>query len=91
MSATMTASKEVKRTPVPMNGVDTPTLLAKINAVARPAGTRQAIRRLNALLGAHSRCDVAELAGAAHFMIATHASDLADAGGQAHRPCRSSG
>ena len=33
MSATMTASKEAKRTPVPMNGADTPTLLARINAV----------------------------------------------------------
>ena len=33
MSETMTASKEAKRTPVPMNGVDTPTLLARIHAV----------------------------------------------------------
>ncbi len=33
MSATMTASKEAKRAPVPMNGVDTPTLFATINAV----------------------------------------------------------
>ena len=33
MSAIMTASKEAKRTPVPMNGVDTPTLFATINAV----------------------------------------------------------
>ena len=29
----MTASKEAKRTPVPMNGVDTPALFARINAV----------------------------------------------------------
>jgi hypothetical protein len=34
MFATITASKEVKCTPVPMNGVYTPTLLARINAVA---------------------------------------------------------
>jgi hypothetical protein len=33
MSAIMTASKEAKRRPVPMNGVDSPTLLARINAV----------------------------------------------------------
>jgi hypothetical protein len=33
MFATMTASKEAKRTPVPMNGVDTPALFATINAV----------------------------------------------------------
>ena len=33
MSATMTVSKEAKRTPVPMNGVDTPALFGTINAV----------------------------------------------------------
>jgi len=33
MTAAMTASKEAKRAPVPMNGVDTPTLFATINAV----------------------------------------------------------
>ena len=33
MSSTMTGSKETEPTPVPMNGVDTPTLLARINAV----------------------------------------------------------
>jgi len=34
MSATMTASSRAKRSPVPMNGVDTPALFATINAVA---------------------------------------------------------
>ena len=33
MSATMTASREAKRAPVPMNGIDTPTLFATIDAV----------------------------------------------------------
>jgi len=33
MSATMTASREAKRAPVPMNGVDTPALLSRIKAV----------------------------------------------------------
>ena len=33
MCVTMTASKETKRTPVAINGVDTPTLFATINAV----------------------------------------------------------
>ena len=33
MTAAMTASKTTKRIPVPMNGIDTPTLLATINAV----------------------------------------------------------
>jgi uncharacterized OsmC-like protein len=33
MTKTMTAAPAVKRTPVAMNGVDTPTLLATINAV----------------------------------------------------------
>ena len=33
MSATMTVSKEAKRTPVPMNGIDTPALFGTINAV----------------------------------------------------------
>jgi uncharacterized OsmC-like protein len=33
MTATMTAAKKTTRTPVAMNGVDTPTLLATINAV----------------------------------------------------------
>jgi hypothetical protein len=33
MSATLMVSKEAERTPVPMNGVVTPALLARINAV----------------------------------------------------------
>ena len=33
MSAIMTASKEAKRSSDPMDGVDSPTLLARINAV----------------------------------------------------------
>ena len=50
MSATMTVSKEAKRTPVPMKGVVTPALLAKIKAVGVQPGTRQTMWRLIAAL-----------------------------------------
>ena len=56
MSATMTASKEAKRTPVPMNGVDTPTLFATINAVgAQPELAKFQFRAKSRwLTGTHS-------------------------------------
>jgi uncharacterized OsmC-like protein len=56
MSATI-ASKEAKRTPVPMNGVDTPTLFATINAVgAQPElGKFQFRAKSRWLSGTHSK------------------------------------
>ena len=57
MTTTMTASKKTARTPVRMNGVDTPTLLATINAVgAQPElGKFQFRCKSRWLSGTHSQ------------------------------------
>ena len=66
MSATMTASKEAKRAPVPMNGVDTPTLFATINAVgAEPELAKFQFRAKNEWInGTHSRSAMSGFFGA---------------------------
>ena len=55
MFVTITASKEVMRLPASMKGVRYADVARQDPRRCRPAGTRQATRRLNALLGAHSR------------------------------------
>jgi len=66
MTAAMTASKEAKRTPVPMNGVDTPTLLATINAVgAQPELAKFQFRAKSRWLsGTHSESTMQGFFGA---------------------------
>jgi hypothetical protein len=89
MFVTITASKEVMPTPASMKGVDTPTLLARIRAVAvQPELAKRhgvSMHSLARIPGA----TVVEPARAAHFTIATHASDMA-ALADSHRPCRNS-
>lgn len=66
MTATMTVEKKAKRTPVPMNGVDTPTLLATIKAVgAQPELAKFQFRAKNEWInGTHSRSVMSGFYGA---------------------------
>ncbi len=66
MTATMTVEKKPKRTPVPMNGVDTPTLLATIKAVgAQPELAKFQFRAKNEWInGTHSRSTMSGFYGA---------------------------
>jgi len=66
MSATMTASKEAKRAPVPMNGVDTPALFATIDAVrAQPELAKFQFRaKSHWVSGTQSRCTMHGFYGA---------------------------
>jgi len=66
MTATMTVEKKPKRTPVPMNGVDTPTLLATIKAVgAQPELAKFQFRAKNEWInGTHSRSVMSGFYGA---------------------------
>ncbi len=84
MFVPITASKEVMPAPAPMKGVDTATLLARIHAVA--AQPELAKRRGVSMhsLARIPGATVVEPARAAHFTIATYASDIAElADGQA--------
>ena len=79
MSATMTASKEAKRTPVPMNGVDTPMLFATINAVgAEPElGKFQFRAKSRWLSGTHSESTMHGFfgAGGEHTHVAPYTAE----------------
>jgi uncharacterized OsmC-like protein len=79
MTATMNAERKVKRTPVPMNGVDTPTLLATIKAVgAQPDLAKFRFRAKNEwIAGTHSRSTMSGFygAGAEHQHKAEYAAD----------------
>ena len=79
MSATMTASKEAKRTPVPMNGIDTPTLFATINAVgAQPElGKFQFRAKSRWLSGTHSESTMHGFfgAGGEHTHVAPYTAE----------------
>jgi len=79
--STMTATASKKPAPKPLNGVDTPTLLATINAVgAQPQLAKFQFRATNQwLAGTHSRSAMAGFSGAggehAHKNTYTAASD----------------
>jgi uncharacterized OsmC-like protein len=62
----MTAERKPKRTPVPLNGVDTPTLLATIKAVgAQPELAKFRFRAKNEwIAGTHSRSTMSTFYGA---------------------------
>ena len=79
MSATMTASKEAKRTPVPMNGVDTPKLFATINAVgAQPELAKFQFRAKSRWLsGTHSESTMHGFfgAGGEHTHVAPYTAE----------------
>ena len=79
MSATMTASKEAKRTPVPMNGVDTPALFATINAVgAQPELAKFQFRAKSRWLsGTHSESTMHGFfgAGGEHTHVAPYTAE----------------
>lgn len=66
MNATLTAEKKPKRTPTPMNGVDTPTLLATIQAVgAQPELAKFQFRAKSEwIAGTHSRSSMSGFYGA---------------------------
>jgi uncharacterized OsmC-like protein len=74
MTSAMTASKTTKRTPVPMNGVDTPKLLATIQAVgAQPELARFRFRANNRwVVGTRSESTMQDFfgAGAEHRHLA---------------------
>ncbi len=61
MNATTTAERKPRRTPTPMNGVDTPTLLATIQAVgAQPELAKFQFRAKSEwIAGTHSRSSCA--------------------------------
>ena len=63
MTATVTVERKPKRTPVPLNGVDTPTLLATIKAVgAQPDLAKFRFRARNEWIsGTHSRSTMSAL------------------------------
>ncbi|HYC26080.1 MAG TPA: OsmC family protein [Roseiarcus sp.] len=79
MSATMTTSKQTKRKPVPLNGVDTPTLFATINAVsAQPELGKFQFRAKNRWLsGTHSQSTMHGFfgAGGEHAHIAPYSAE----------------
>ena len=79
MSATMTASKEAKRTPVPMNGIDTPTLFATINAVGTQPelGKFQFRAKSRWLTGTHSQSTMHGFfgAGGEHTHVAPYTAE----------------
>jgi hypothetical protein len=79
MSATMTASKEAKRTPVPMNGIDTPTLFATINAVGTQPelGKFQFRAKSRWLTGTHSESTMHGFfgAGGEHTHVAPYTAE----------------
>ena len=79
MSAIMTASKEAKRVPVPMNGVDTPALFATINAVgAQPKLAKFQFRAKSRWLsGTHSESTMHGFfgAGAEHTHVAPYTAE----------------
>lgn len=66
MTTTMTAERKPKRTPIPLNGVDTPTLLATIKAVgAQPELAKFRFRASNEwVAGTHSRSTMSTFYGA---------------------------
>jgi uncharacterized OsmC-like protein len=66
MTATATIERKPKRTPVPLNGVDTPTLLATIKAVgAQPDLAKFRFRAQNEWIsGTHSRSTMSTFYGA---------------------------
>ena len=66
MTAQTTVAPKPKRTPVPMHGVDTPTLLATINAVgAQPSlGNFQFRAKNRWISGTHSRSTMSGFFGA---------------------------
>jgi uncharacterized OsmC-like protein len=72
-------AEKLKRTPVPMNGVDTPTLLATIRAVgAEPDLAKFRFRAKNEwIAGTHSRSTMSAFygAGAEHQHKAEYAAD----------------
>ena len=76
MTSAMTVSKTTKRTPVPMNGVDTPKLLATIQAVgAQPELAKFRFRAQNRWISGPAtkpRCKVFTAPGASTF-ISQHA------------------
>jgi hypothetical protein len=79
MSAIITAHKQAKRTPVPMNGVDTPTLFATINAVgAQPELAKFQFRAKSRWLsGTHSESTMHGFfgAGGEHTHIAPYTAE----------------
>jgi uncharacterized OsmC-like protein len=79
MTATMIAEKKPKRTAVPMNGVDTPTLLATIKAVGEQPGLAKfRFRTKNEwIAGTHSRSTMSSFygAGAEHWHKAEYTAD----------------
>jgi uncharacterized OsmC-like protein len=66
MTATATIERKPKRTPVPLNGVDTPTLLATIQAVGgQPELAKFRFRARNEwIAGTHSRSTMSDFYGA---------------------------
>ncbi len=66
MNATTTAERKPRRTPTPMNGVDTPTLLATIQAVgAQPELAKFQFRTKSEwIAGTHSRSSMSGFYGA---------------------------
>ncbi len=66
MNATTTAERKPRRTPTPMNGVDTPTLLATIQAVgAQPELAKFQFRAKSEwIAGTHSRSSMSGFYGA---------------------------
>jgi len=79
MTATAAASKETKRASVPMNGVDTPTLFATINAVgAEPELAKFQFRAKSRWLsGTHSQSTMHDFfgAGGEHWHVAPYSAD----------------
>jgi uncharacterized OsmC-like protein len=79
MTATATIERKPKRTPVPLNGVDTPTLLATIKAVgAQPELAKFQFRAQNEWIsGTHSRSTMSAFfgAGSEHKHKAEYAGD----------------
>ena len=79
MPAAMTASKKARRTPVPMNGVDTPALFATINAVgAQPELAKFQFRaKSHGLSGTHSQSTMHGFfgAGAEHTHVAPYTAE----------------
>ncbi len=79
MSAIITAHKQAKRTPVPMNGVDTPALFATINAVgAQPELAKFQFRAKSRWLsGTHSESTMHSFfgAGSEHTHVAPYTAE----------------
>jgi uncharacterized OsmC-like protein len=79
MSAIITAHKQAKRTPVPINGVDTPTLFATIDAVvAQPELAKFQFRAKSRWLsGAHSESTMHSFfgAGSEHTHVAPYTAE----------------